>query len=210
MISFFKKLDLTPLAEGRLRRVARQLACAGMVGLTAACTGNDAGLGTEGYVKGFFGGVAGDEPRAVLEARKILSSGGNAADAATAMYFTLAVTMPSAASLGGGGTCVVYRPKFEREVSQKIEALPFLTGLPARIPEAATRPSGVRDERTGTPTMLTPMLVRCTHTVLPGTLYSWSIFSASMRGGCCRVSPFSFFDGVVSAVSEPHHAASAS
>ena len=143
MISFFKKLDLTPLAEGRLRRVARQLACVGMVGLTAACTGNDAGLGTEGYVKGFFGGVAGDEPRAVLEARKILSSGGTAADAATAMYFTLAVTMPSAASLGGGGTCLVYRPEFERKVSQKIEALQFLTGLPARIPEAATRPSGV-------------------------------------------------------------------
>ena len=63
-----------------------------------ACSANDAGLGTEVHVKGFFGGVAGDEPRAVLEARKVLSSGGNAVDANT-MYFTLAVTMPSAASL---------------------------------------------------------------------------------------------------------------
>ena len=114
-----------------------------MAVVTAACTGSDAELGTEGYVKGFFGGVAGDEPRAVLEARKILSSGGNAADAATTMYFTLAVTMPSAASLGGGGTCLVYRPEFKKKLSQKIEALQFLTGLPARVPTTATRPSGV-------------------------------------------------------------------
>ena len=75
--------------------------------------------------------------------RKILSSGGNAVDAATTMYFTLAVTMPSAASLGGGGTCLVFRPGFKNKLPQKIEALQFLTGLPSRVPDKATRPSGV-------------------------------------------------------------------
>ncbi len=115
-----------------------QLAVLLVAALLTGCIGNDVEEDSEGFVDGFLGGAAGDEPRAVLEARKILSSGGTAADAATAMYFTLAVTMPSSASLGGGGVCMVYDAK--RKV---IEALSFLNRAPSNIPSSATRPSAV-------------------------------------------------------------------
>ncbi len=56
----------------------------------------------------FKGGLAADEPHAALAGRDVLKAGGNAVDAATAIYFNLAVTMPSSAGLGGGGVCIVY------------------------------------------------------------------------------------------------------
>lgn len=107
-------------------------------GILTGCGGGKVQRGSEGFVKGFIGGVAGDEPRAVLEARKVLSAGGSAADAATVMYFTLAVTMPASASLGGGGVCIYHDAK-----SNKTEALNFLAGIPANIPASASRPSAV-------------------------------------------------------------------
>ncbi len=84
----------------------------------AGCGGDEVQLGT---VEGFAGLVSADEPNAAVVGREVLGNGGTAADAAVAMYFTLAVTYPSRASLDGGGVCVIY----DREKAEA-EALLFL------------------------------------------------------------------------------------
>ncbi len=68
------------------------------------------------------GGAVVDEPRAALIARDVLALGGNAADAAVAAYFALAVTLPSAAGLGGGGVCLVHDA--DKETTEVFDFLP--------------------------------------------------------------------------------------
>jgi len=63
----------------------------------------------EGSVK--FAAVSADESRAAEIGRDILGNGGNATDAAVAMYFAMTVTLPSAASLGASGACIVHDSK---------------------------------------------------------------------------------------------------
>lgn len=101
--------------------------------------GGDTELGDSGYVEGFLGGVMADEPRAALVGRDVLSAGGTAADAAVAAYFTMAVTLPSGAGLGGGGVCLIYDPA--RKLS---ETLDFLPRAPAGRDAAYALPGNVR------------------------------------------------------------------
>lgn len=94
--------------------------------------------GTIGFVQGFLGGVATDEPRAALVGREILSAGGTAADAAVAVSLALSVTLPSSAGLGGGGVCVVHDVK-----SKRTETLDFQAATPGRMLPTAVHPVAV-------------------------------------------------------------------
>ncbi len=111
-------------------------------------------------VKGFIGTVIADEPNAALVGREILSTGGNAADAAVAMAFALTVTYPSRAGLGGGGACLAYRPK----PGKSNDAYSPLTaaaanGSPEAIIFTPLAPAGKTEPAGGRPAAV-PMLAR--------------------------------------------------
>jgi gamma-glutamyltranspeptidase/glutathione hydrolase len=112
----------------------------GTLGSIGDAVGGSSGpqAGQEGFVRGFLGGVAAEEPRAALVARNVLSAGGSAADAAVAAGFTLSVTLPSRAALGGGGACVVFHPR-----RNEAEAVLFLPGGREAVPPGTDRPAAV-------------------------------------------------------------------
>ncbi|HEX4636157.1 MAG TPA: gamma-glutamyltransferase [Rhizomicrobium sp.] len=67
-----------------------------------------------------------DEPLAARAGAAALSLHGNAVDAVTTMFFTLAATYPVAAGLGGGGICLVSDP------NGQVTEFDFLTKAPRR------------------------------------------------------------------------------
>lgn len=95
--------------------------------LLSACGGNEtsrentlnpAGLPSSraGYTNIFgwsakFAAVSADDRQAAEVGRSVLQGGGNAVDAAVAMYFALSVTLPSAAGLGASGACIAHDAK---------------------------------------------------------------------------------------------------
>lgn len=101
---------------------------AGMAGfaLLTGCSLNVGGsLGLGGSVDR-QGQAVSDEPYATKVGAAILAQGGSAADAASAMYFALTVTYPAAASLGGGGVCLIRDER--KNVSEQVVFLPQRTG----------------------------------------------------------------------------------
>ena len=83
-------------------------------------------VGQIGAVEGFIGGVAAEEPHAAVVARDVLSAGGTAADAVIAAFFTMTVTYPVAAGIGGGGACVAYD-----SVANEAQGIEFLPRSPS-------------------------------------------------------------------------------
>ena len=97
-----------------------------MAVLSACDTGPKSRVIEPGHViEGFVGGVSADEPLAAIKAREVLRAGGTAVDAAIALTFTLSVTYPVAASLGGGGVCLIYDAP-----TGAVEAIDFLPRAP--------------------------------------------------------------------------------
>lgn len=98
-----------PDQQGNIRTpmMVRLLLCGAAALALAACS-IDVGFSSGAPKVGAF--VVGDEPYAVRAGAAIVAQGGNAADAATAMYFALSVTYPVSAGLGGGGICLVHDP----------------------------------------------------------------------------------------------------
>lgn len=121
-----------------LRQSSLRLLAVMLVVLTG-CSQEETGRGTIGFVEGFIGGLAADEPRAALVGRDVLSAGGSAADAVVATYFSMAVTYPVGAGLGGGGTCLIYQAREGRT-----EAISFLPGRPAASEARFAVPGNIR------------------------------------------------------------------
>jgi len=96
------------------------------------------------------GMVVSQEARASAAGAAVLRQGGSAVDAAVATAFCLAVTLPQAGNLGGGGFLMVWDPQRRRA-----HALDFRETAPRRVrPDLYLGPDGRVDPRRTTDSLL--------------------------------------------------------
>ncbi|MDR3325980.1 MAG: gamma-glutamyltransferase family protein [Rhodospirillaceae bacterium] len=95
-------------------------------------------IGIVEHAQDFSGMVASDEPNATMIGREIISAGGNSADAIVAMSLALSVTLPSRASLGAGGVCLIYNHN-----KNTVETLDFIAPPPRQIFAETDRPTAL-------------------------------------------------------------------
>ena len=86
-------------------------------------------LATARPVIATHGMIVSQEAAASRVGLDILKRGGNAVDAAVAVGFALAVTLPRAGNLGGGGFMLIYRADLNRTI-----AIDYRETAPARRP----------------------------------------------------------------------------
>ena len=89
--------------------------------------------------------VAAQEARAAAVGASILHQGGNAVDAAVATCFALAVTLPQAGNLGGGGFLVLWLPQADAKRAWA-PAVPIGRGQAVALNFRETAPLAVRPE----------------------------------------------------------------
>jgi gamma-glutamyltranspeptidase/glutathione hydrolase len=91
--------------------------------------------------KAYYGMVVSQQELASVVGRDILQAGGNAVDAAVAMGFALAVTLPRAGNIGGGGFMLVHIAEENKTI-----ALDYRSMGPPSVSDADNRtPSGEID-----------------------------------------------------------------
>jgi gamma-glutamyltranspeptidase/glutathione hydrolase len=120
------------------RRLRQLTAVALAVTLVSGCSSRQSSSPGADGVPSFAGAVVADEPQAALVGRDILIAGGSAADAATAMYFAMAVTLPTQASLGGGGMCISFN-----YMTNEVQALDFLARPTMQTASGVDRPIAI-------------------------------------------------------------------